>query len=198
MAKKRNPEYFRKIVIAAQKNKIGAFDDLLKEIEPFFHHLTRRLAPPEDEEENCQIARIKVWNALPRVDTSPARTIHALRYCILTISANAIRDAIRSSKKRQPITFTAYSEGEECRDKPIKKDLECLHDIPAKRVIQPSDSLDRTLSPFLKQYLAYIRQTGYINGAHRSIARANRTTRTQAANRWARHVENYRKKYPVE
>jgi hypothetical protein len=171
-------------VLRAKRGEPGAFEGLLDGIDGTLHRMAQRLAPGLDEDDTCQIATIKIWTELPKINTR--RTAHAVQAMVLTIAANAMRDAVRGDKKRRPVPFT---------DVPKEGRAEPIHMLlPARSVTMPAHGIDRGLSPILKQYLKYVRHTKRLSGAHKAVGEQNKISPVKAAQLFDEHAKRYRSK----
>ena len=218
------PKISRTLVRNAARQNTRAIEALISALEPALRRMAKRIVPGLEEDEAVQVARIKVFRILRKVDFK--RSEHAIKGLLLTAAANAMRDAMRGTARRRPINLTdlALLRGNEARivrssaaqnhhanlrlrakladgDDPhseterenyAAEEVEDVH-----QQAKPSDALDRTLSPLLKEFLSYLRRFGTLSGANQAIGARHKIHPATVAKRFKEHAHRYRLRNPA-
>ena len=156
-----------KNLIKAARNSDSDFKLLLAEIEPVFqivaNHIGKNLA-----EDLVQVARIKVWKSLHKINLNKPETIKSF---LVGVGINEMRDFVRKSRKWPTgICDDAYNS-----------------------IIAVNNQKIVVFSGVLCEYEKHIKINGKFNGAHQHLAKKHKISikkmRTKFHNAVKKHLE---------
>lgn len=172
-----------------------AIEELLRRLSPVITRIAGRLASGTDTEETILLAQEAVWCSLVKIDTTRADS--TIRACLVTVAANAIRDAKRADNKRRPTPFSVVFSIQKDPSEEYESSIDKNNPPPSLDTLRapdremPSDGIERTLPNRLKEYLTYVRTSATIQGAHQAIAKKHGISPTRAALEFREHARRY-------
>jgi len=138
------PEEWKQLVVEAKNDDIG-FERLIVKLEPIFYCVARGLTNDLLIEDLVQLARIKIWQSLSRVDLGRVGTI---RQFLVAIGVNAMKDYLHCN---------------------IRFNNECASaDEVATVIAKPTQG--EIFSGLLKEYVNYIKMNSTFAGSHQFLA----------------------------
>jgi len=136
-------EWWNLVKWAKTDNK--GMEMLLTKLDPIFRATAKQMCAGRMVDDLMQVARIKVWQSLGKVNAKKAETI---KQYFTVVGINAMKDELTRHKRRPSVVS--------CDD----VDEAVLAVIPEK------EHFDRLLS----EYKKYIKQNGSFKGAHKELA----------------------------
>ena len=143
-----------RMVQEARVSDIG-FEKLLDVLKPRLRGLAFTICSARYQDDAVQMATIKIWKSLGRVNTHNGTNIESY---LLKISINAMCSWVMQNKKKSMVQEILETDGggKEMMEIPCKQPLLLLVEHFG----------------ILPYYLEYIKQTGTFRGAHKIIAKA--------------------------
>ena len=136
-----------KDLVKRAKSDNADFEGLVSKLEPLFLIIAKHLSGGRLVDDLIQIARIRVWKALPMVDL---RRLGTIKQFLITVGVNGM---INETKRQSRQLMVSYGDSD-------------------NRAVAVAPSEDRYLfRGLLLGYKRYIERNGSFKGAHKYMAR---------------------------